>query len=63
MCQTATFNFTAHCDGEDVLDTVDRTNPEKVHLVHGDKDKTDQFVENHPNQEFIAVENNVPLSV
>ena len=60
MCETATFNFTAHCDGEDVLDTVARTNPEKVLLVHGDKDKMDKFAEDHPNRGFVVTENNNP---
>lgn len=63
MCQTATFNFTAHCDGEDVLDTVDRTNPENILLVHGNKNKMGQFVESHPNRRFAVLENNKPLVV
>ena len=63
MCETATFNFTAHCDGEDVLDTIARTNPEKVLLVHGDKDKMAQFTESHPNRGLIVIENNKPISV
>lgn len=62
-CQTATFNFTAHCDGKDVLDTISRTNPENVLLVHGDKRKMTQFTKDHPDLELTILENNKPTTV
>lgn len=60
-CQTATFNFTGHCNGDDVLDTIDRTNPENTFLVHGDKDKMNKFVEDNPNRGFVVLKNDKPI--
>lgn len=61
--QTARHNLTAHCDGEDVLAVQDRLNAEKVILVHGDGEKMDQFIENHPRRGFIRGNNNKPILV
>lgn len=58
MCQTATFNFTSHCDGDDVLEMRARMNPEKTILIHGDAEKMDEFVKSRPDEGFIVAENN-----
>lgn len=63
MCQTATFNFTSHCDGDDVLEIKARMNPEKTLLVHGDAEKMEEFVKNHPNQGFVIAKNNEPVVI
>jgi len=63
MCQTATFNFTSHCDGDDVLEMRARTNPEKTLLIHGDKEKMGEFVKSHPEQGFVIAENDKPIMI
>ncbi len=63
FCQTARYNLTAHCDGEDVLAVRNRLNAEKVILVHGDGEKMDQFVEEHHNQGFMKGVNNKPILI
>lgn len=63
MCQTATFNFTAHCDGDDVLEMRACMNPENTLLVHGDAEKMGKFVEDRPNRGLVVLENNKPITV
>ncbi|MDP3697204.1 MAG: MBL fold metallo-hydrolase [Candidatus Taylorbacteria bacterium] len=63
MCQTATFNFTSHCDGNDVLEMKARMNPDQTLLIHGDAVKMNEFVENHPSEGFVIAENNKSISV
>ena len=62
MCQTATFNFTSHCDGEDVLEIKARMNPDQTLLVHGDEEKMRKFVESRPNQGFVIATNDQSIS-
>lgn len=63
MCQTAMFNFTSHCDGDDVLEIQARMNPEKTLLVHGDEEKMGEFVKSHPDQGFVIAENDRPITI
>ena len=63
MCQTATFNFTSHCDGDDILEMRARMNPEKTVLIHGDKEKMDEFIEGHPGQGFVKAKNDEPITI
>ncbi len=63
MCQTETFNFTSHCDGNDVFEIKDRMNPDKTLLIHGDEVKMNEFVESHPDEEFVIAENDKPIVV
>ncbi len=63
MCQTETFNFTSHCDGDDVLEMKARMSPDRTHLVHGDKEKMEEFVGSHPNEGFVIAENDKPIVV
>ncbi len=59
MCQTETFNFTAHCDGDDVLEMHSRMNPDKTFLIHGDPEKMHEFISDHPDENFFLAENDV----
>lgn len=63
MCQTATFNFTSHCDSDDILEMKARMNPERTLLTHGDQEKMEEFVKSHPNQGFIIAENDKPIII
>lgn len=63
LCRTETFNFTSHCDGDDVLEVQARTNPDRTILVHGDKERMESFVGNHPSNGFIVAENDKPIEV
>jgi len=63
MCQTATFNFTSHCDGDDVLEMRARMNPEKTILIHGDKERMTKFIGSHPNQGFMIANNNKTIVI
>lgn len=62
-CKTAAFNLTSHCDGDDIIELCEQTNAERVFLVHGDDKKMDQFIEGHPDQGFVKLENNQPVVV
>lgn len=62
-CQTATFNFTSHCDRDDVLEMKARMNPDKTLLIHGDEEKMNEFVQNHPDKGFIIANNDQSITV
>lgn len=61
LCKTETFNFTSHCDGEDVIEMQGRTNPEKTLLVHGDSHKMDEFITSHAGERFVKGENDMEI--
>ena len=63
MCQTATFNFTSHCDGDDVLEIKSRMNPDKTLLAHGDEEKMNEFIKSHPDQGFVIARNDQSISI
>ena len=57
MCETMTFNFTSHCDGEDVLQIKADMNPDKTVLIHGDQAKMEQFISAHQDEGFVIAQN------
>lgn len=63
LCKTETFNFTSHCDGDDVLEVNARTNPDRTNLIHGEREKMENFVRNHPSKGFVVAENDKPIEV
>lgn len=61
FCETARFNLTAHCDGEDIKEMRERMRPDITVLVHGEDAKMNEFVAANANMGFVKGTNFTPL--
>lgn len=62
-CDIAQFDLTGHLSGTDVLELVERHQPDKTITVHGDSDKMDAYIAAHPDKGFVKGQNGVAIEI